>query len=106
MIDQIPTPVPTPPAFDLGAPEPDRKPVPIAPPSAQMIELLRQPQDRKNRTPPDAVMVINNIIGDNRINTKIVVWLLQHIPYNFFTLPTIFLFELLKLNRQPAGLMR
>src|SRR4028118_879607 len=37
MIDQIPTPVPTPPAFDLGAPEPERKLEPIAAPRALKI---------------------------------------------------------------------
>jgi hypothetical protein len=34
MIDQIPTVVPTPGAFDLGAPEPERKVEPIAAPRA------------------------------------------------------------------------
>jgi hypothetical protein len=34
MIDQIPTPVPTPGAFDLGAPEPAKKVDPIAAPRA------------------------------------------------------------------------
>src|SRR5919199_2940201 len=37
MIDQIPTPVPTPGALDRGAPDPDRKLAPIAAPRALKI---------------------------------------------------------------------